>query len=116
MSTTTMTISRMDNGEKSLEAIELDPKSTRSRQSLSKKKSTTENSSVGGKLGHDEENIRDQTEPPETAQPVLQSWNRPRSNIGRVVAAFFSFFVMGMNDATPGVSLNSASVQHQYIC
>ncbi|KXJ88448.1 major facilitator superfamily domain-containing protein [Microdochium bolleyi] len=40
--------------------------------------------------------------PPTTAAEPLQKWNSPRSNIPRVGACFFSFVVMGSNDAAYG--------------
>jgi len=39
---------------------------------------------------------------PATATESLQSWNSPRSNIPRVGSCFFSFVVMGSNDAAYG--------------
>ena len=35
----------------------------------------------------------------------LQRWNKPRGNIGRVMAAFFSFTMSGLNDAAFGALL-----------
>lgn len=35
-------------------------------------------------------------------QPML--WNHPRSNLFKVLSAFFAFVVMGANDAALGVS------------
>jgi hypothetical protein len=43
--------------------------------------------------------------PPNTAVEVLQRWNLPRINMLRVFATFWSFFVVGMNDGSYGVSL-----------
>ncbi|RYP24979.1 hypothetical protein DL765_000207 [Monosporascus sp. GIB2] len=40
--------------------------------------------------------------PPNTAVDVMQSWNHPRSNIVRIAACFWSFTVMGANDAAYG--------------
>ncbi|KAJ1328177.1 MFS transporter FHS family glucose/mannose:H+ symporter [Microdochium nivale] len=40
--------------------------------------------------------------PPATATESLQKWNSPRSNIPRVGACFWSFVVMGSNDAAYG--------------
>ncbi|RYP69628.1 hypothetical protein DL771_005992 [Monosporascus sp. 5C6A] len=40
--------------------------------------------------------------PPNTAVHVAQSWNNPRSNIVRILACFWSFTVMGANDAAYG--------------
>ncbi|ROV96518.1 hypothetical protein VMCG_07828 [Cytospora schulzeri] len=39
---------------------------------------------------------------PITVSQSLQRWNHPRSNISRVLAAFWSLLVMGMNDAAYG--------------
>ena len=36
--------------------------------------------------------------------PLLEKWNQPRVNIHRTFAAFWSFLVMGANDAAYGVS------------
>jgi hypothetical protein len=47
--------------------------------------------------------------PPETAQPVVERWNYPRSNITRLGFSFFSFIVTGMNDGAVGVRLNNHS-------
>ncbi|KAI1342965.1 MFS general substrate transporter [Xylariaceae sp. FL0016] len=40
--------------------------------------------------------------PPTTAVEIKQRWNFPRSNIPRVAACFWSFIVMGSNDAAYG--------------
>lgn len=40
--------------------------------------------------------------PPTTATEIKQRWNAPRSNIPRVAACFWSFVVMGSNDAAYG--------------
>ena len=56
------------------------------------------------KLGTaDLENIRENIAPPDTAVDALQKWNSPRINMWRVFAAFFSFFIVGMNDGSYGV-------------
>lgn len=36
--------------------------------------------------------------------PLLEKWNQPRVNIHRTLATFWSFLVMGANDAAYGVS------------
>ncbi|KAG8628031.1 hypothetical protein KVT40_003904 [Elsinoe batatas] len=41
-----------------------------------------------------------ESSPPTTE--TLESWNHPRTNIHRTLAAFFSLFLTGMNDATYG--------------
>ena len=47
--------------------------------------------------------------PPTSAVEVLQKWNSPRINMFRVLATFWSFFVVGMNDGSYGVSLPRSS-------
>lgn len=42
---------------------------------------------------------------PPTAVGVVEKWNEPRSNIYRTFATFWSFLVMGANDAAYGVSI-----------
>jgi hypothetical protein len=42
--------------------------------------------------------------PPNTAVEVQQKWNSPRINMLRVFATFWSFFVVGMNDGSYGVT------------
>ncbi|KAI9794358.1 MAG: hypothetical protein M1816_005427 [Peltula sp. TS41687] len=41
-------------------------------------------------------------EPPITAVPALQKWNSSRANIYKLLATFFSFVLMGANDAAYG--------------
>lgn len=45
--------------------------------------------------------------PPPPPPPTITAarWNQPRSNIPKVFAAFWTFIVMGCNDAVYGVSL-----------
>ncbi|OLN96117.1 Bypass of stop codon protein 6-like protein 2 [Colletotrichum chlorophyti] len=40
---------------------------------------------------------------PDGAIEALQTWNNPRSNIGRICAVFWSLMVMGANDASYGL-------------
>ena len=47
--------------------------------------------------------LQDET-PSNTAVEVLQKWNSPRINMLRVFATFWSFFVVGMNDGSYGVT------------
>jgi hypothetical protein len=44
--------------------------------------------------------------PPDSAVEALQKWNSPRINMFRAPATFWSFFVVGMNDGSYGVSLS----------
>jgi hypothetical protein len=44
---------------------------------------------------------------PGTATSVVQRWNYPRSNVPKVAACFWSFVVMGANDAAYGVSFSA---------
>ncbi len=48
----------------------------------------------------------EESSPPDTVAEVLQKWNSPRINMFRVPATFWSFFVVGMNDGSYGVSLS----------
>lgn len=48
--------------------------------------------------------VRGETTPPEEATEAKERWNYPRRNIRRVMACFYSFLVMGANDAAYGVS------------
>ena len=52
----------------------------------------------------EDEADRNETLPSPTTAPaeVLQAWNKPRANVYRVCATFWSFVVMGLNDATYG--------------
>ncbi|KAJ9617168.1 hypothetical protein H2200_000889 [Cladophialophora chaetospira] len=50
----------------------------------------------------EEDNIRDDVDPPVDAQTVVQRWNEPKGNIARLGFAFFSFIVTGMNDGAVG--------------
>ncbi|KAK6199138.1 hypothetical protein LQW54_010057 [Pestalotiopsis sp. IQ-011] len=45
----------------------------------------------------------DELPPPSTATSTVQRWNYPRSNIPKVGACFWSFAVMGANDAAYGI-------------
>lgn len=40
--------------------------------------------------------------PPTTAVPQLQKWNSPRINVWRCLATFYSFIILGANDAAYG--------------
>jgi fucose permease len=51
---------------------------------------------------HDELNVRDELPPPNTAVEVLERWNYPRKNMWGIFGTYLSFFILGMNDATPG--------------
>lgn len=41
----------------------------------------------------------------QSEEPPLQAWNRPRGNIARFTASFFSMFVFGLSDAAGGALL-----------
>jgi hypothetical protein len=59
-----------------------------------------------GRASSDEEdNIRDEVDPPTDAHPVVQRWNEPKGNIPRLGFAFFSFIVTGLNDGAVGVRI-----------
>lgn len=92
-----------------MEPVELQPVLTKQDvPSLSSKRTP---SIAGRSLGSEtprsrrsnENEDRNETLPsPTTATERLESWNRPRMNIYRVLATFWSFVVMGMNDASYG--------------
>jgi hypothetical protein len=48
---------------------------------------------------------RERESPPNGPLP-LEKWNSSTTNICRVVAANYSFIILGMNDAAYGVSVN----------
>ncbi|KAK8045618.1 hypothetical protein PG993_005642 [Apiospora rasikravindrae] len=45
----------------------------------------------------------DPSSPPPTAAEVVQRWNYPKSNVPKIGACFWSFIVMGANDAAYGI-------------
>lgn len=49
-----------------------------------------------------ETDIRDELPPPSTAVEVLERWNSPRRNMYGIFGTYLSFFILGMNDASPG--------------
>lgn len=56
-------------------------------------------------------NVRDEVEqPPGNAVEALQRWNNPRINILRVLATFWSFLVVGMNDGSYGALVPYVSI------
>ena len=93
-----------------MEPMELQPVRTKQDvPSLSSKRAP----SLGGRsLGSgtpvsrrsDQDLDRNETLPSPTtaAADLVQSWNHPRINVYRVCATFWSFVVMGLNDATYG--------------
>jgi hypothetical protein len=46
----------------------------------------------------------DEAAPPVHPEIVLQKWNDPKVNVYRIFVTFYSFIVVGMNDAAVGVS------------
>jgi hypothetical protein len=52
----------------------------------------------------DPENIREDVLPSHMAVEAKQKWNEPRINMWRVFSCYFSFFIVGMNDGSYGVS------------
>ena len=60
------------------------------------------------KLGiTDLEEIRQDSSPSIRAVDIKQRWNSPGGNKWRVFATFWSFFVVGMNDGSYGVSFTT---------
>lgn len=50
----------------------------------------------------DDLDVRDELPPPSTAVEALERWNYPRRNMYGIFGTYLSFFILGMNDATPG--------------
>ena len=50
----------------------------------------------------DEVDIRDELPPPSTAVDALERWNSPKKNMYCIFGTYLSFFILGMNDASPG--------------
>jgi hypothetical protein len=50
------------------------------------------------------EDSKEQEDNPIDDEEILERWNTPKINLGRFLAALYSFIVMGMNDAAYGVS------------
>ncbi|KAK8052652.1 hypothetical protein PG996_011953 [Apiospora saccharicola] len=48
----------------------------------------------------------DPSSPPPTATEVQQRWNYPKSNVPKIAACFWSFVVMGANDAAYGALIH----------
>lgn len=49
-------------------------------------------------------------QPPSNAVEALQRWNTPRINMWRVLATFWSFFVVGLNDGSYGALIPFVSL------
>jgi hypothetical protein len=63
----------------------------------------------GSRLNGDDNSDPVENLPSPTTQGAdkLERWNTPRVNFWRTMAAFWSFVVMGSNDAAYGVCINS---------
>jgi fucose permease len=55
-----------------------------------------------GRGSHEDIDVRDELPPPSTAVEVLERWNSPRRNMYAIFGTYLSFFILGMNDASPG--------------
>ena len=51
--------------------------------------------------------IQNDATPPENAVSAKITWNNPRINVWRIFATFYSFIVVGANDAVYGVSIDN---------
>ena len=51
--------------------------------------------------------------PPNNTVPALQRWNHPKTNMWRVFATFYSFIILGANDAAYGVRRLPQSIPNQ---
>ncbi|KAI1077269.1 MFS general substrate transporter [Whalleya microplaca] len=88
------------NGSSSTSVVELEPLSEWPKQ-------TVEIPSVQGPSRQSKDATPGEKDtgslpPPNTAAEVVQRWNYPRSNIPKLAACFWSFVVMGANDAAYG--------------
>lgn len=54
-----------------------------------------------------EELQAEENSPPPAAVYAMERWNQPRSNVYRTLATFWTFVVMGANDAVYGVSTDT---------
>ena len=93
-----------------MDPVELQPvHAKQDAPSISSKRPT---SMTGRSLGSNASKLHPSEEEPDrnetlpspitaAAEPI-ESWNKPRRNIYRIAATFFTFIVMGMNDATYG--------------
>lgn len=79
------------SGNSSTMVIELPQRTLQSTHSGKHLEEVYENDRLAGALP-----------PPTTAVPQLQKWNSPRINIWRCFATFYSFIVLGANDAAYG--------------
>lgn len=66
--------------------------------------SAVELQSLAAEKKEDVADERGEAAPPDTAVEALQTWHSPRMNMFRVFATFWSFFAVGMNDGSYGVS------------
>ncbi|KAH6648155.1 major facilitator superfamily domain-containing protein [Truncatella angustata] len=87
-----------------MEPIRLAPstKSTRGPSTSVPGDLTQQHISSSGVLGDNAEDLP----APSTATDVVQRWNYPRSNVPKVAACFWSFVVMGANDAAYGALIH----------
>jgi hypothetical protein len=57
---------------------------------------------LSSQTGHDDDPVENLPSPTTQAAEKLERWNVPRANLYRSGAAFWSFVVMGSNDAAYG--------------
>lgn len=106
MSTMTMTSNRLDP---SISGLELKSKDPPSKSDLRRSPSTytpTPDSNTDETPTPENDDIRNDLPPPSNAVEVLPRWNRPRSNMWRVFATFYAFFLFGLNDGAYGVIIS----------
>lgn len=94
-------------------AIELEPQARASPISSKEQRlNTTSTLGVNATTTQDAERGADleafsaesQQQPPSVVAHALEKWNEPSVNITRLLATFWSFVIMGANDAAYGVS------------
>lgn len=114
-----MTTASRHNGGSSTAIIELEPVHHISHAQRDSQSKNSQNlfARVLGRNETDSIQDEDRNEslpsPSIASQEVAERWNGSKMNIARILAAFWSFVVMGMNDATYGVSV---AIAHEIIC
>lgn len=64
----------------------------------------------------DDDPVENLPSPTTQAAAKLERWNAPRSNLYRTLAAFWSFVVMGSNDAAYGALIPYVRISFQLCC
>ncbi|KAL7621832.1 hypothetical protein AAE478_007332 [Parahypoxylon ruwenzoriense] len=102
-----MALHAQQNGSSSTAVVELEPiymapLPTKQEPAMEVPARRSSPQAISRHAGSVLEQDRSPLPPPSTAAEVVQRWNYPRKNISRVAACFWSFVVMGSNDAAYG--------------